>query len=194
MNLSFQLAPMHIWSGKSNSIRNILPFYITHFKSSLGSVMHPYQVWPFDYTLLQSVTITIKGMLWLLLFIMTAIPEQRHLQLLSVAQKRIQPCTHDVSHNQLKSLVSSSLSRTHTRSLTEGLAASSDLLESGFSDGACQMADKKREKGLVQQTHHALMTRRWQSTAGLTAPFTTQSTARENTSDTAQKKCMTKDE
>ncbi len=69
---------------------------------------------------------------------------------------------------------------THARLLTEGLAASSDLLESGFSDGACQMADKKREsRKLVQQTHHALMTRRWQSTAGLTAPFTPRSTARE---------------
>lgn len=43
--------------------------------------------------------------------------KQRHLQLLSIAQKRIQPCTHDVSHNQLKSLVSS-LSRAHTHTHT----------------------------------------------------------------------------
>jgi len=77
---------------------------------------------------------------------MTAISERRHLQLLSVAQKHIQPCTHDVSHNQLKALVSSSLLHTHKHTLAEGLAARSDLLESGFSDGACQMAIKKERE------------------------------------------------
>lgn len=97
---------------------------------------------------MQSVTITIKGTLWLLLFKMTVISERHHLQLLSVAQKRIQPYARDVSQNQLTSLVSSSLSCTHTHMHTAAKRrfASFNLLESGFSDSVCQIPDKKKER------------------------------------------------
>lgn len=151
--------------------------------------MHPYQVWPFDYTSLQSVTIAIKGTLWLLLFIMTVISEHNYLVLLKNAFSRVHMMFLWISWSHWY----------HHLYHTHGCWQKVWLQVPTCWSQALVMAPvrwptKRESRKLVQQTHHALMTRRWQSTAGLTAPFTPRSTAREKNKWFCAEKCMTKDE